>query len=525
MRIAAVARSAWCLVVAALLASLLACSSGRPGSDDAMSGDGSAQADRSERADQGSDDGDRENGGDRDGNDDGEGSDDEAPAPDPRPLIEGEAALSPPPFWDVAGRRQPASLPTEQGCDRIVGEGESIQDAIDAVTDPVAPYVLCVAGIHTGGGAPPSLDRPGIGAYYGGILLRDRAHFTLRGLPGSVIYGVHNDDITPPESAPADAQYPNDKAILLKVENGVDITLEGLTIDGKARGEPQLNRLIWLQATVDSTVRFNRVRNGGGECIRLKANSQRNELHHNEVLGCGVWQMTERNPVERLRKNGEAIYIGTDPAQIATTQVTKQAYFGLDETLVTDRSSFNWVHHNHLAPGPPGGGYGNECVDIKEDWPEPRADLAGDVARGEPGHNWVTDNDCSGQFDPESGGFDSRGPNNVFAHNIVRGDISGAAIRIGAKEKDIGDDSVDWKATDNEVRLNVLASYDTRAAVKAWDDQPLAGGLATCGNVDGDGELLGRKDFATDHDAGDNRARCERHWAPGPRGPVGVPLR
>ena len=183
-----------------------------------------------------------------------------------------------------------------------------------------------------------------------------------------------------------------------------------------------LNRLVWFQNVQDSTLRYSRIHHGGGECVRLKANSQRNELHHNEVSDCGYYQF-EIQKQERLNKNGEAIYVGTDPTQIAETQINRQRYWGLDPALVSDRSSFNHIHHNVLRPGPPGADWGNECVDLKEDWPEPQADRPGDAERGEPGHNVVADNECSGQFDPESGAFDSRGPNNVFEHNLVTGTV------------------------------------------------------------------------------------------------------
>ncbi len=58
----------------------------------------------------------------------------------------------------------------------------------------------------TGGGAPPAEDRPGVGPYYGGVVIKDRANFTLRGLPGSVIGGVRNDGRYPDVDDPPEAQ-------------------------------------------------------------------------------------------------------------------------------------------------------------------------------------------------------------------------------------------------------------------------------------------------------------------------------
>jgi hypothetical protein len=307
------------------------------------------------------------------------------------------------------------------------------------------------------------------------------------------------------------------------------IVLEWLDIDGRVPAgtgvgpdrDRTLNRLVWFQNVTDSVLRYSRVRHGGGECVRLKANSQRNEVHHNLVADCGFYQY-EIQQEERLHKNGEAIYIGTDPVQITETQVNRQRYWGLDPALVTDRSSHNWVHHNVIRPGPDGADWGNECVDLKEDWPRPQRDLPGDEARGEPGGNVVSDNECSGQFDEESGAFDSRGPGNTFEHNLVTGTVEGAAIRIGAKDKEVGDaGTVEWRATGNVVRLNRLESFEFETALKVFDDQPLA---QACGNVDEDGHTDFDGDFSNDEEAATNRPRCPGPTsAPGPRGPVGVP--
>lgn len=403
----------------------------------------------------------------------------------------------------------------------------SIQDAIDAVTDHTTPYVLCLAGTFAGGGAPSDPQRPGVGPYYGGVVIKGRANFTLRGLPGSRIMGVANDLIYPDTDAPTEAQGAADKANLIKVVDSSAIVLEWLDVDGRvadpAGGEPKrtLNRLVWFQNTSHSTLRYSRVQYAGGECVRLKANSQHNEVHHNVVADCGHYQFKVQSQT-RLRKNGEAIYIGTDPAQIADTQINRQRYWGLDPVLVTDRSSYNLVHHNVLRPGPAGADWGNECVDLKEDWPRPQPALAGDLSRGEPGHNVVADNDCAGQFDPESGAFDSRGPNNVFEHNRVSGEVEGAAIRIGAKDKAVGAaGTVRWRATDNVVRLNRLESYGFDTALKVFKDQPLA---EVCGNIDADGSTGFDGEFSNASKAATNRTRCSAQDAPaGPRGPVGIP--
>lgn len=424
---------------------------------------------------------------------------------------------------------EPLSRPTTQGCTSIVTAPASLQDAIDAIVDRTTPYVLCIDGRFAGGGAPAAEDRPGVGPYYGGVVIRDRSNLTLRGLPGSVIGGVLNDGRYPDVGDPPEAQGAADKGNLVKVVDSDHIVLEWLEIDGRvAEGtgvgpdrDRTLNRLVWFQNVRDSSLRYSTIRHGGGECVRLKANSQRNELHHNEVSDCGFYQF-EIQREERLNKNGEAIYVGTDPAQIAETQVNRQRYWGLDPALVTDRSSGNHIHHNVLRPGPDGTDWGNECVDLKEDWPAPQADRPGDVERGAPGGNVVADNVCAGQFDPESGAFDSRGPDNTFEHNLVTGVVKGAAIRIGAKDKSAGAaGEVAWRASGNVVRANRLESFGYRSALKVFDDQPLA---EACGNVDADGSTDFDGDFANDDETATNRPRCPgAQVQPGPRGPVGVP--
>ena len=397
----------------------------------------------------------------------------------------GSVGTSPP---TVRGTTLPNATPATPpaGCNKTLASG-SIQDAIDAVTDRQAPFVLCLAGEFTGGGSPPSPNRRGVGPYWGNIVIEGRTNFTLRGLPGSIIQGIANDEQYPPLTAPPADQHPRDKSILIKVADSSRIVLEGLTIDGHANGSPTLNRLVWLQRVTDSTVRHNVIRNAGGECVRLKSNSQRNEIHNNDISGCGFYQFKLQKDAG-LAKNGEGIYLGTDPFQITTSQINLHTYWGLDAKLVTDRTSFNRIHHNRIAPGPAGTGYGNECVDIKEDWVAPRNDIPGDVARGLPGNNVVADNDCSGQYDEESGAFDARGPNNTFEHNTIHGEVLGAAFRLRGGEKEIAGTKTAFVATGNRVRLNKIESFSTPAALKLSDDQlpdTTAGGV--CGNVDAQG--------------------------------------
>ncbi|HEY4203196.1 MAG TPA: NosD domain-containing protein [Devosiaceae bacterium] len=134
--------------------------------------------------------------------------------------------------------------------------------------------------------------------------------------------------------------------------------------------------------------------NAGGECIRLKYQAQKNEISGNNISLCGRHDFQFGGG-----KNGEGIYIGTAPEQLGQ--------FGAPDAAV-DHSSDNWIHDNVFDT------QGNECVDIKE------------ASSG----NIVEHNRCTGQSDPESGGFDSRGSGNIFRFNTVTNN-KGTGIRLG----------------------------------------------------------------------------------------------
>ncbi len=412
-------------------------------------------------------------------------------------------------------------------CDRTLAPGARIQDAIDAVRDKQTPYVLCLnPGYYIGGmngdttfdprrdfgdgvvAATASGDwwnQTDDGPYYGNIILKNRRNFTLRGLvkgaQRAVILGLPNDEIYPPESALPAEQHPNDKGILIKVVNGDNITLENLTIDGffypdfpeQTRKLSVLNRLIWLQNTANSRIIGNIVKNAGSECIRIRSGSHDNEIAYNTIQGCGYYQF-KIQPLQRLWKNGEGIYIGTDPYQIRANQINKQAYWGATWGDVTDGSHNNLIHHNEIFPGaqaalspPPVNqlragvkstdGYGNECVDVKEDKEEiGRLVRLPGVAQPQLINNVIRDNLCQGQFDEDSGALDARGSNNLFEHNHVTGIVRGAALRLGGGDpKPIlvepllsdpvkactGDilETYKWQAYNNRIRKNLFASY------------------------------------------------------------------
>ena len=118
-------------------------------------------------------------------------------------------------------------------------------------------------------------------------------------------------------------------------------------------------------------------------------------------------------------KNGEGVYIGTAPEQRGD---------GKNPDASPDQSDGNWVHDNTFNT------QGNECVDIKED------------ASG----NLVEGNRCTGQRDPESAGFDSRGDANIFRANTAAGNTC-AGSRLGG---DLANQGVGNVVYDNQLADN-----------------------------------------------------------------------
>jgi|GEM_PF-1540826 parallel beta-helix repeat protein len=135
--------------------------------------------------------------------------------------------------------------------------------------------------------------------------------------------------------------------------------------------------------------------NAGGECVRLRYFVTGAEIAYNTIQNCGAYDFK----FNQGGKSGEGIYVGTS---------NKQWGDGKNPTSDADITRDNRIHHNTIDT------QGNECVDIKE----------GATA------NIVENNTCSGQKDPESGGFDSRGDGNTFRYNTVTGSV-GAGIRLG----------------------------------------------------------------------------------------------
>lgn len=188
------------------------------------------------------------------------------------------------------------------------------------------------------------------------------------------------------------------------------LTLEGFTING-LHGDPNhsdgyRDKLLFVhgqqerRGVVGLRVLNMRFENAGGECVRLRYFVQNSEIAHSTFHNCGVHDFV----FGEGGKNGEAIYIGTS---------SKQWGDGKNPTADPDESNNNWIHHNVFVTN------GNECVETKEGASE----------------NIIEHNDCSGQRDPNSGGFGLRGSGNILRHNRSYNNV-GAGVRIGGHQVD-----------------------------------------------------------------------------------------
>lgn len=200
------------------------------------------------------------------------------------------------------------------------------------------------------------------------------------------------------------------------------IRLEGFTInglDGNADAkESYRDKLLYVIGSekkdgVDGLVVDNMLlENAGGECLRLRYFARDNEIKNSTIRHCGVHDFR----FDGGSKNGEGIYIGTAP---------EQRDDGKNPTNDVDISQGNYIHHNTIET------YGNECVDVKEG----------------ASSNLIEYNTCQYQMDPDSGGFDARGNDNIFRYNTSKNN-KGAGIRLG------GDTLAD--GINNQVYGNVL---------------------------------------------------------------------
>lgn len=170
------------------------------------------------------------------------------------------------------------------------------------------------------------------------------------------------------------------------------LVLEGLELTGS-------DKLVWMVGTTGVRLVGNWLHGAGGECVRLRYHARGNEIAGNRIEDCGRVNFD----LERNRKNGEAVYIGTAPEQLDR-----------NPTGEPDDSGRNWVHDNVMNTRA-------ECVDVKED------------SRG----NVIERNMCTGGLDPEGAGFSSRGLATVIRENVSIGH-AGSGVRVGGDDDDDG---------------------------------------------------------------------------------------
>lgn len=243
-------------------------------------------------------------------------------------------------------------------------------------------------------------------------------------------------------------------AHMVSVIGASNVEITGFTIDGLQNGQPADTKNLWIQSATGTHIHHNTITNGGGECVRILGGSTQTDFSYNTIKGCGAYKYGLSGS-----KNGEGVYIGIDPEQIAADP-TKYKGYGVACAGTSpggipchDQSNSNHIYRNAFdtkvatsVPNPQNAsGRGNECVDIKEGAEQ----------------NLVEYNTCTGQQDADSAGMDTRGSNNVFSHNSISG-VVGAAIRIGAEVKN----SYSWVAEQNDVIKNDMKTYGYSAAVK-----------------------------------------------------------
>ncbi|MCB9430804.1 MAG: discoidin domain-containing protein [Ardenticatenaceae bacterium] len=243
----------------------------------------------------------------------------------------------------------------------------------------------------------------------------------LRAQPGDIVHlaaGDYYQDIVSvrngSSNAPITLTGPKDAVIrgggngrIFEINHDY-LTLDGFTLDG-LHGDPASasgyrDKLLYVhgqqirRGVVGLRVLNMTFANAGGECVRLRYFVQNSEIANSTFRNCGVHDFL----FNAGGKNGEGIYMGTS---------SNQWNDGKNPTADPDETSNNWIHDNLIVT------QGNECVEVKE---------------GASG-NIIEHNDCSGQRDPNSGGFGLRGSGNILRYNRSYGNV-GAGVRIGGHE-------------------------------------------------------------------------------------------
>lgn len=187
-------------------------------------------------------------------------------------------------------------------------------------------------------------------------------------------------------------------------------------------GQPNtIDILLWLQEADNTNLTNNYFHHAQGECVRVKYQSTKNTVQRSRFEYCGLYDFGGGG----TGKNGEGLYLGTAPEQLDR-----------NPTVEVDQTNNNLIRNNTFVT------HGNECVDIKEGSEK----------------NIVEFNDCTGQLDPNSGGFDARGSSNTFRYNKSYGNV-GAGIRFGgdAVGDGINNEAYGNKLNDNQnVALKVM---------------------------------------------------------------------
>ncbi len=196
-----------------------------------------------------------------------------------------------------------------------------------------------------------------------------------------------------------------------------NFTIDGLIDNGEGEKPDYRKKLVYIKGLKGIGIRGVRLldmelKNAEDECLRMKYQAQQNEIAHSWIANCGLRDFSLGDGGH----NGEAIYIGTAPEQIAE---------GVNPGREIDHSDRNWIHHNVIHS------QGSECVDIKEG------------SR----YNLVEYNLCTQQKDANVAGISIRGNKNTIRYNQVYDNV-GAGIRLG------GDTPSD--GLDNEVYGNYL---------------------------------------------------------------------
>ncbi len=201
------------------------------------------------------------------------------------------------------------------------------------------------------------------------------------------------------------------------------IELNNFSIDGLFSSSNQATafrkKLIYIKGIENKGITgikllYMNIKNARDECIRIKYQAVKNEVAYSHISYCGIQDYQFDDGKEN--HNGEAIYIGTAPEQIAE---------GKNPTNEIDQSNQNWIHHNIIES------HGSECIDVKEG----------------SSFNIIEHNSCKYTKDLNVGGISIRGNNNTVRYNHVVSNL-GAGIRLG------GDTVLD--GINNEVYGNYL---------------------------------------------------------------------